>query len=137
MRPKLVILAVIAIFALVAKGEAQTPLRFPNSLVVVPAGRLSRIGFTTNLDITCRLREIVPIDVVNPPAAGEVFLKNRTDYPIYNSRSNRYACNKFRRPGTEILYKSRQGFVGTDRFVLRFLDENHTPIITEYTVQVQ
>lgn len=137
MRRTLAALSVLATLASVAPGMAQTPYSYPASLVVVPTGQMSRIGFTTNLDVDCHFRTYVPIDVVNPPANGQVFLKRRPDYPSYPATSNHAACNRVKRPGVEILYKSRPGFAGTDAFVIRMLDENHVPLLKRYTAQVQ
>jgi len=138
LRCTLISLVLSATLASVAMAEAQTTYSFPNTLAVVPTGQMSRIGLTTNLDINCNFLGYQQTDVVSPPSNGQVFIKHlRSEYPTYASNSDRVSCDKVKRPGLEILYKSQPGFTGTVDLVIRMLDRNHVPLFKPYTIQVQ
>ena len=121
----------------IASGHAQQAESYPPSLVVVPSGKMARVGFVTSLDIKCRFLHYVPIDVIEMPAYGQIFLKKIADYPTYGSYSDRYGCNRVRNRGVEIIYKSRPGFIGNEEFTIRMININSVPYLKHYVAQVK
>jgi hypothetical protein len=125
-----------ALAALAMGGAPALAQTFFNVNVTVPAGGHYLYGFTS-INPDCSLLGYAAVRVTTPPANGVVRAYKGTVFPNFSANNPRSACNGRRMPGTQIEYRPRPGFVGSDSFFLDVILPDGVEKTASYNVTVK
>jgi hypothetical protein len=104
----------------------------------VPSGKTVALDFAYALNPDCSLVEGgVDLKTTSEPSNGTVEFKPGIRFPNFSKTNVRYKCNEKKTNGTLINYKSKAGYVGTDKFEVLVLYPSGYAREVEYTVNVK
>lgn len=96
-----------------------------------------RLNFVTELNADCTARGEIIVQIIEPPSNGTTAVSRTRDYTNFNPLNQRAACNKEKRPGTELVYRPRQGFSGTDTLVADTISTGGSVLRVRYNIVVR
>ncbi len=116
----------------VGNGEA----RLNRTLNVMSGGSISG-GFLSMVNPDCSSGGMHKVRVVQAPEQGTLDVAKTTNFPSFLPMNPRAKCNTQRVPGTQITYRAKSGYVGTDAYVLEIFAPNGILITDRVTVNVR
>jgi hypothetical protein len=129
--------AVFAVFMIEASAcLAQT--RPPQTVVrTVVSGKQSQVGFLYALNPDCSNAGEVDVRILKKPEHGTIEITQGDGFPNYPETNIRFQCNKQKVPGSLVMYKSDDGYVGKDFFETEHIGPLGGDFINKYVVTVK
>jgi hypothetical protein len=124
----------LAFVSVACYGQTRPPQTVTPAVV---SGMQSQVGFFYALEPDCSTRGQGDLRLIKKPEHGSVEFVEGSSFPEYPENSSRFHCNKMKVPGTLVMYKSEDGFVGKDRFDVEFIGPRGADLITSYVVTVK
>jgi hypothetical protein len=126
--------AVIAATAAPCAAETRPPQTITPTVV---SGKLSQVGFVWALDPDCSSRGETDARVLRKPEHGTLDITLGNSFPHFPEKTPLFHCNQQKVPGSLIMYKSGDGYVGKDNFDIEFIGPRGANYIFRYVVTVK
>ena len=125
-------IAIIAACLLIpATAQAQSL-----SLTAI-AGRPLKLNFSNTTNPDCSAVGETVVKLTKPPEHGRVTISKASDFPSFDKKNARHACNKKRVTGTRTEYVSERGFTGTDSAAIEIIFATGSTARRSYTITVR
>lgn len=120
-----------------ARAALLAAARIPTVSRTAVSGQEIKIMFFTSLNPDCTSAGWFNVRVPQPPENGRLRIEKTTDYPNYVAGNQRYACNLKKVPGTRVMYRSNEGYLGPDQVQLEGLTESGADMTTMFNITVK
>jgi len=78
------------------------------------SGTFQQIGFYYSVNADCSPQPRATVRIATPPAHGWFYIEPVAGYPNFPANNQRYQCNTRQVPGTGVVYRSQDGYLGAD-----------------------
>ena len=101
------------------------------------SGRPLKLNFSNATNPDCTNVGEVVVKLTKPPEHGRVTISKASDFPSFDKKNARHACNKKRVTGTRTEYVSERGFTGTDSAAIEIIFATGATARRSYTITVR
>jgi len=124
--------AIIAACLLIpASAHAQTL-----SLTAI-SGRALKLNFSNATNPDCSNVGEVVVRLTKEPEHGRVTISKASDFPSFQKKNERHACNKKRVTGTKTTYVSERGYTGSDAAAIEIIFPTGATARRHYRIDVR
>lgn len=123
--------------ALILPGMASAQTTYSRPYIVVARGGLVTVFKSASLNPDCSSLGRSTINLVTAPQGGQVSVGEIRDFLAYIPANPRSACNRRKVATTQLVYRARPDFTGTDRFAAEVITPDGGARTFRFTVQVR
>lgn len=105
--------------------------------LVAPSGQPIRVVLSYMVNPDCTKAGDVTIRLTSPPGHGHVTIRNVRANPNFNQSNPRHVCNTHKVEAIAVIYTSRPGYLGPDRFSIDQFYSDGELRQTEYVIDVR
>ena len=125
-------IAIIAACLLVSSAAQAQQM----SLTAI-SGRPLKLNFSNATNPDCTNVGEVVVRLTREPEHGRVTIAKASDFPSFDKKNARHACNKKRVTGTRTEYVSGRGFTGADSAAIEIIFPTGATARRSYTINVR
>jgi hypothetical protein len=103
----------------------------------VVSGKQTQAGFFFGLNPDCSTRGEGDVWLIGKPEHDTVEFTQGESFPNCPQASPFNHCNKHKVPGSLVMYKSDEGYIGKEYFDVEFIWPGGADIISKYVVTVK
>ena len=103
----------------------------------VPSGVNQQIDFFASVNPDCSPAGMPTVRLLDGPSAGLITTDKARDFLAFPRGNVRHVCNRKRVAGVKLFYRSKPGYVGTDRVRILILSGSGTEREAIYAIGVR
>jgi hypothetical protein len=101
------------------------------------SGKPLKLNFSNTTNPDCSSAGETVVRLTQEPQHGRITISKASDFPSFPKKNVRHACNKKRVSGTQTVYVSERGYLGSDSAAIEIIFATGGTARRSYTINVK
>jgi len=123
--------------AIIMAGLLLGPASAQAQVLTAISGKPLKLNFSNSTNPDCTSVGETVVRLTQAPQHGKVTISKASDFPSFPKGNARRDCNKKRVTGTQTIYVSERGYVGTDSAAIEIVFPTGKTARRSYTITVR